>query len=107
MSRKHRFLVHAGVATALTAIVAAAMPTESAADPLCGERAMLISALADRYHESPKSMGLSADGAVVEVLASTAGNWTILITRPDGLACMMASGESWENLPQMAQGPKV
>lgn len=107
MSPKLRFTLRAGLFTAITAMLAATTITESFANPVCGERTVLIRALSDRYNEAPKSMGLSADGAVVEVLASTAGTWTILITRPDGLACLMASGESWENLPQMAEGPKV
>jgi hypothetical protein len=107
MSQKLHFTLRAGLFTAITAAIAATTFTGSFANPVCGDRTMLIRTLSDRYHEAPKSMGLSADGAVVEILASTAGSWTILITRPDGLACLMASGESWENLPQMAEGPKV
>ena len=107
MSRKSRFTLRAGLLVAMTAAFAATTVTESRAEPMCGDRAMLIRALSDRYHEAPKSMGLSADGSIVEVLSSIAGTWTIIITRPTGVACMMASGESWENLPIMVSGPKV
>lgn len=39
---------------------------------------------------------------VVEVFASLeTGTWTITITRPDGLTCLAASGEGFENLVEV------
>lgn len=104
MLRLHRFALAVG----LTSTFVAAFAAHALANPLCGDRTGLIRALSDRYHEAPTSMGLSSDGSVIEVLASETGSWTILMTRPDGLTCMMASGEGWEILPpRMAEGPKV
>ena len=37
-------------------------------------------------------------GAVLEVFASKKGSWTFLITMPNGLTCVVASGQSWETL---------
>lgn len=38
--------------------------------------------------------GLASAGQVVEVFASeTTGTWTITVTRPDGTACLVATGE--------------
>ena len=42
-------------------------------------------------------MGLTDKGAVLEVFAPKKGSWTFLITMPDGLTCVVASGESWES----------
>ena len=45
-------------------------------------------------------MGLANNGGVIEVLSSKAGNsWTIIITMPNGTACMIAAGENWEDIP--------
>ncbi len=43
-------------------------------------------------------MGLTDKGAVLEVFASQNGSWTFLITMPNGLTCVVASGQSWETL---------
>ena len=40
--------------------------------------------------------GNSAEGALVEVLTTEDGNtWSILLTNPDGVSCLVASGEGW------------
>ena len=49
-------------------------------------------------------MGLTEAGSVVEVLTSSKGTWTILVTKPTGLTCMLNSGVSWEALPVPAMG---
>jgi hypothetical protein len=50
-------------------------------------------------------MGLVSNGAVLEVLTSDKGSWTIIVTRPDGTSCVVAAGEAWENLPKLVAGP--
>ena len=52
-------------------------------------------------------MGLTESGAVLEVLASTVGSWTILITRPDGVSCVVTSGEAWDTVPLPVKGEGV
>ncbi len=51
-------------------------------------------------------MGLANNGGVIEVLSSGSGNtWTIIITMPNGVTCLLAAGEGWESLPLIAAGP--
>ena len=45
-------------------------------------------------------MGLASNGSMIEIFASPNGSWTIVMTQPDGVTCLMAAGESWEDLPQ-------
>ena len=52
-------------------------------------------------------MGLAADGSVVEVLAATSGSWTILVTKPTGVSCVVASGEAWDHVPPPLKRPKI
>lgn len=106
MSNTRRIAPRAAMAMTMAAAMTAASMAV-AAPPVCGDRMVLINTLADRYHEAPKSMGLSADGGVVEVLASESGSWTMLITRPDGVSCLMASGTNWESVKTLVKGPKV
>lgn len=63
----------------------------------CADHAMVVERLADGYGESRQSVGISADGTLVEVFASIAtGTWTITVTRPGGPTCLVASGEAFQ-----------
>jgi hypothetical protein len=44
---------------------------------------------------------------VFEVLASPSGSFTIILTQPNGLSCVMAAGENWENLPKRLAGAHI
>ena len=76
------------------------LPTGPAsAEQACGERTKLVASLGEKFAEAPVAMGLTSQGAVIEVLTSPSGSWTFLITHPNGPTCMVASGEYWETLP--------
>ncbi len=71
----------------------------ASAEQLCGERTKMMTKLGEKFAETPVAMGLTSAGAVVEVLTSTTGSWTFLVTYHTGQTCMVASGKSWESLP--------
>ncbi len=65
----------------------------------CADRALVIERLADRYGESRQSIGLGANNSVIEVFASDeTGTWTITVTNPAGMTCLVASGQAFENV---------
>lgn len=67
----------------------------------CAPRDSVVDRLADGYGESRQSMGLGANNAVIEVFASDeTGSWTITVTTPNGLTCLVASGQSFETLAE-------
>ncbi len=67
----------------------------------CAPREMVLERLADKYGETRQSIGLGAQGAVVEVFASVdTGTWTITVTTPAGMTCLVASGQSFETLAE-------
>lgn len=65
---------------------------------MCGQRGTVVGSLEKNYSEVPVSMGLAVNGSVIEVLASPSGSFTIIMTRPSGLSCIMAAGEKWEDV---------
>jgi hypothetical protein len=74
--------------------------------PNCADRAQVIERLAEKYGETLQSMGLRGDNGVMEIYASDeTGTWTILVTRPDGIACLLAAGEMWEGNAQPLTKP--
>lgn len=72
----------------------------------CADRSMVVERLQDRFGESRQSVGLGRNNAVVEVFASaTTGTWTIIVTMPTGMTCLVASGESWEEVAEQMPIP--
>ena len=68
------------------------------AAPRCAVRSTVVTELADRYRESRKGIGMAANNGVLEVFASDAGSWTITVTLPSGMTCLLATGQGWEAL---------
>ena len=76
--------------------LAACLPAHAAS---CADRQTVIERLADRFGERVQSMGLGANNGIVEVFASDeTGTWTITITMPDGMTCLVASGQAFETI---------
>lgn len=76
-----------------------ARPTPAIAQTACGAHADIVKQLGDRYRERPIAAGLSSQGAIMEVFASKEGStWTLVLTRPDGVSCLVATGESLQLL---------
>ena len=67
----------------------------------CGNRDLVVERLTTKYGESRQSIGMAPKGRVVEVFAShETGTWTITITMPNGVTCLVASGQSFEALDE-------
>ena len=80
---------------------------EQQPDPICVKRTDLLKQLSSKFNEAPVAMGLTDSGSVLEVYSTGDGaTWTIALTAPNGLTCLVATGEGWENVPRLAQlGP--
>lgn len=68
------------------------------AQTLCGPRTNLLDHLARNHKEQPSSIGLTTSGKVIEVLTSSAGSWTIIVTNPNGTSCLVIAGEEWQEV---------
>ena len=67
----------------------------------CAKRDAVVARLATAYGETRHSMGLGANNAVIEVFASDeTGTWTITVTTTDGMTCLVASGQAYEELAE-------
>jgi len=94
----------------LVGAIIAAMGLPVYAQPagtLCGPRTAIVRQLEQNYAERPVSIGLASSGAVVEVFASRIGTWTITLTIPAGVTCVVATGKSWEMLSTVRPGDLV
>jgi hypothetical protein len=74
------------------------------AQQICMDRVNVLKILDQKHKEAPASLGVTVSGEVVEVLVSEKGTWTIIVTTPNGVSCLVAAGESWENIERVAAG---
>jgi predicted methyltransferase len=84
--------------TAAAAFIALAPGLAQAQQAPCASREKILSKLGKDFAEHPVSLGLSSNGTVVEVLASESGSWTIILTKPNGASCVVATGQAWETI---------
>lgn len=90
-------------ALALLAVLLLAPP--AAAQDACADRDLVAARLFGGYGERRIASGLASHGGLVELYRAGSGSWTLLIVRPNGLACLIAAGEAWQSDPAPRGGP--
>ena len=82
-----------------TIIVAAALlPSALYAQTNCATRDTVVDKLSVKYGEAFAGGGLQSTKQIFEVwFSEEKGTWTILMTRADGMSCIMASGTNWRD----------
>lgn len=87
------------LALLLAAVSASAQPVP------CMPRGILVERLQQKYGEQRVGRGLALSGnAVVELFVSADGVWTMFITQPTMVSCLIASGTDWEATAPKPEG---
>ena len=85
------------------AILAAAslFSSEGVASPgaPCGSHEDLAKSLTTRFKEARRIMGVVNAKSVMEIFMSPQGTWTVLVTDTAGTACIIATGQDWQEVP--------
>jgi hypothetical protein len=73
---------------------------QSAAAP----RSQIVNLLSQRFAEAPVALGLAHDGGLVEIFTSPDGStWTMVLTRPNGMSRVLATGQVWVDVEPEAR----
>ncbi|MBE0453596.1 hypothetical protein [Roseovarius autotrophicus] len=65
----------------------------------CLPRTALVERLEGRYKEHLAGGGLQNPQQLLEVWASDeTGSFTVFVTRPDGISCVVATGQHWNSV---------
>ena len=92
------------IAAATSGLVLASVPSH--AQNACFEREDALATLQSQHSENVTARGLTSDGkAMIELLTSEDGTWTILATNTNGQTCMVGSGEAWTKVELIRGGP--
>ena len=92
--------------SAVSFIAAAFIPVAATAQQQCADRNVVTERLTANYGESFAGGGLRNSESIFEVwMSEESGTWTIIMTTPNGLSCVMAAGTDWRStLPDAPQG---
>ena len=85
----------------VTALLAVAFfvtfPVQKAVSAECGEHHKVVAFLQSKYKEHHVGLGLVSNRGVMELFVSAkTRTWTVLLTNTQGIACIVAAGESYE-----------
>lgn len=95
-----------GLKLGLVALILSMAALPAAAQGVnCADRDVLAGKLSSEHSESQQVIGLTADGRLIEVFASPEGTWTLILTRPDGRACVVTYGNSLQVAPAKDRRP--
>ena len=88
----------------VVALILTAVPSLAQGVPnpgQCAARDRVVGVLATKYGETRHGIGIASNNTVMEVFASDAtGSWTITVTMPTGVTCMVASGQGYEAMTE-------
>lgn len=106
MTRVAKILHLAVLLTAAILILASTTDLAAQGARNCAPREAVVARLVEGYGETRQSIGLGSDNVLVEVFASgETGSWTITVTTPDGVTCLVAAGQAFETLAEALPVP--
>lgn len=91
-------------AGAISLVMSLALTSSTFAAPTCGTRDLMVSTLAAQYNEIPLHRGLTPEGTLVEVFSSKIGTFTVVVTVPTGMSCLVTAGTHWQAVKPASHG---
>lgn len=83
------------------------MPAPAAAEPVCGQRDAIARLLRTEFGERPVADAVTAWGRhLVLFTAPDGATWSIVVTDPGGVSCLIAAGVDWRS-QSLAQSPDL
>lgn len=71
------------------------------AQPVCMPHDELTKQLYAKFAEAPTANAIANNGALVELFATRdRSSWTLAMTRPGGMSCVLVAGEEWNRFPE-------
>lgn len=87
------------ISTALVFGAAAMAPPAHAQTTQCLQRDALVETLQGKYGESLTGGGLQSAERLIEVWSSDdTGSFTVFVTHPNGVSCIVATGQNWNTV---------
>jgi hypothetical protein len=89
----------------IASVLTLAAGTAHAQQAPCGNPVDIAERLAVEFGEAPAARGIDAGGDLVVIYANPeTGTWTVLLALPNGPACIVSTGTSWEPIAHVPTG---
>lgn len=89
--------MHCKPGIVLTAFLVFGVAGAQAQPQTCGMRDEIVQRLNLQFDEQRVGFGVNKHGLLMELFkAEGAGSWSVLITRPDGVSCLVDAGDGWQ-----------
>lgn len=86
----------------LAAVLTIGLSAGPAAAQACLKHEQIVEKLKGKFQEKQLGYGLIGEKAIMEIYASKEGSWTIIVTRSNGISCVVAAGTDWERTIEVA-----
>ena len=84
---------------AAAALVLAVASPAAAQQAACAPHTDVVALLSQQHGEVMIGVGLDQRGVLTELFTSPGGaTWSIIVTKPGGLACMVSAGTGWQEM---------
>lgn len=111
MNKRENMLSKRGAGFALALAVAGLVyvvsPAGAVQPQLCTKHSELVAQLGEKYGETVSASGFDGAGNFIEVFSSKSGTWTIAISVPGGMTCVISAGEDWQEEKTPRLGAEV
>jgi hypothetical protein len=97
-----------GLGFVLAAVVLALSSSPASSQQLqgCQDHEQMILRLQTRFHEERADVAMNQYGWLIELFEAADGKtWTLVATRPGGLACVFGVGIDWQTVAPAAGDP--
>lgn len=75
------------------------------AQATCMPRDNMVDSLNSKFSETLAGGGLQTEHRLIEIWRSSeSGTFTIIMTRPDGMSCVLAAGQNWHDVAAAPAG---
>ena len=76
--------------------------------PQCAPRDALLEQLETSYGEVPAGSGVIHAGVLLEIVITPDGaTWSMVLTSPGGISCLVATSEGWRTVEPEPEGPEA
>ena len=65
---------------------------------MCGPNEQVFANIEQKLNEVPVSGGVTENGNLLQILLSKSGEWSVFVTFPTGLSCLVALGNAWKDI---------
>jgi len=69
----------------------------------CGKHEKVIAFLGKKYKEQLQAMGMVSNKGFMQLFVAETGTWTVILTTPQGISCIVAAGDNYETNPKVAK----